>query len=94
LTAWRIVRCNPWTAGGIDDVRVARHDRYRITTFGWVVPKGMFPKAEADAAAARLAHELEHQASADAGVARHSHLRPPTVEPAITNSSPILSRKD
>ena len=63
LTAWRIVRCNPWTAGGIDDVRAARHDRYRITTFGWVVPKGMFPKAEADAAAARLAHELEHQAT-------------------------------
>jgi len=94
LTAWRIVRCNPWTAGGIDDVRIARHDRYRITTFGWVVPKGMFPKAEADAAAARLAHELEHQATVDTGVARHSHLRPVTVEPVLTNSSPILSRKD
>jgi putative membrane protein insertion efficiency factor len=38
LTAWRIVRCNPWSAGGIDDVRPARHDRYRVTPFGWVVP--------------------------------------------------------
>jgi uncharacterized protein len=95
LTAWRIVRCNPWTAGGIDDVRAARHDRYRITTFGWVVPKGMFPKAEADAAAARLAHELEHRATdADPGVARHPHLRPLTAEPALMDSSPILSRKD
>ena len=38
LTAWRIVRCNPWSAGGIDDVRVAHHDRYRVTPFGWVMP--------------------------------------------------------
>jgi uncharacterized protein len=38
LTAWRIVRCNPWSAGGIDDVRAARHDRYRVTPFGWVLP--------------------------------------------------------
>lgn len=38
LTAWRIVRCNPWSTGGIDDVRAARHHRYRVTPFGWVVP--------------------------------------------------------
>lgn len=38
LTAWRIVRCNPWSAGGIDDVRAARHSRYRVTPFGWVLP--------------------------------------------------------
>lgn len=38
LTAWRIVRCNPWSAGGIDEVRAANHDRYRVTPFGWVVP--------------------------------------------------------
>lgn len=78
LTAWRIVRCNPWTAGGIDEVRAASHDRYRITRFGWVVPAGMFPKAESDAAAARLAHELEHR----------------TAEPALSTASPTLSRKD
>jgi putative membrane protein insertion efficiency factor len=40
LTAWRILRCNPWSSGGIDDVRVASHDRYRITPFGWVIPAG------------------------------------------------------
>ncbi len=84
LTAWRILRCNPWAAGGIDDVRPARHDRYAVTTFGWVVPKGMFPKAEADAAAARRAHARTHAADdrASAAVA------------VLTNSSPILSRKD
>ena len=38
LTAWRIVRCNPWSPGGIDDVPAARHDRYRVTPFGWVLP--------------------------------------------------------
>ncbi len=38
LTAWRIVRCNPWSPGGIDDVHAANHDRYRVTPFGWVVP--------------------------------------------------------
>ena len=38
LTAWRIVRCNPWSRGGIDDVRPARHSRYRVTPFGWVLP--------------------------------------------------------
>jgi putative membrane protein insertion efficiency factor len=40
LTAWRIVRCNPWSRGGVDDVRAAQHDRYRITPFGWVIPAG------------------------------------------------------
>jgi putative membrane protein insertion efficiency factor len=38
LAAWRIVRCNPWSQGGIDDVRPARHSRYRVTSFGWVLP--------------------------------------------------------
>ncbi|WP_350348356.1 membrane protein insertion efficiency factor YidD [Agromyces sp. G08B096] len=38
LTAWRILRCNPWSPGGIDDVRAARHGRYRTTRFGWVLP--------------------------------------------------------
>ena len=92
LTAWRIVRCNPWTAGGLDEVRAARHDRYRITRFGWVVPAGMFPKAEADAAAARRTHELAHRA--DAGIARHSTLRPLSAESASMISTHALSRKD
>ena len=48
------------------------------------MPAGMFPKAEADAAAARLAHELEHRAAAE----------PRADEPVLANSSPNLSRKD
>ena len=38
LGAWRIVRCNPWASGGIDDVPAPRHDRYRVLTSGFVVP--------------------------------------------------------
>jgi putative membrane protein insertion efficiency factor len=78
LTAWRILRCNPWASGGIDDVRPARHGRYAITAFGWVLPVGMFPTAEADAAAARLAHAHAHD----------------VIDGAPTTSSPTLSRKD
>lgn len=88
LTLWRILRCNPWTRGGIDDVRPARHDHDRLTRFGWVVPAGMFPKAEADAAAAREAHRLEHvrlEASDRSSV---------ITEPALATSAPIPSRKD
>ncbi|MDQ0894071.1 membrane protein insertion efficiency factor YidD [Agromyces ramosus] len=49
LTAWRILRCNPWSAGGIDEVRAPKHNRYRVTPFGWVVPAGL---RAADATAA------------------------------------------
>lgn len=45
LTLWRILRCNPWSRGGVDDVRTADHDRYRVTRFGWVVPTGWAPAA-------------------------------------------------
>lgn len=38
LTVWRILRCNPFSKGGVDEVR-AGADRYRITNFGFVVPK-------------------------------------------------------
>ncbi len=55
LTAWRILRCNPWTAGGIDDVRAAKHSRYRVTRFGWVIPAGW-----ADSAASADLDALEH----------------------------------
>jgi uncharacterized protein len=53
LTAWRILRCNPWSAGGIDEVRAPKHDRYRVTSFGWVVPAGL---RVTDAAAAPHIH--------------------------------------
>jgi putative membrane protein insertion efficiency factor len=38
LTAARICRCNPWAAGGVDDVPLRRVRRYRLTDFGFVVP--------------------------------------------------------
>ena len=37
LTAWRILRCNPWSHGGIDEVKPG-NGNYRITKSGFVVP--------------------------------------------------------
>ena len=33
----RLVRCHPWAAGGIDDVKSSKNPRHRITDFGFVV---------------------------------------------------------
>jgi putative membrane protein insertion efficiency factor len=38
LTAWRIIRCNPFSRGGVDEVKPGS-GRYRITKLGFVVPK-------------------------------------------------------
>ncbi|WP_217177037.1 membrane protein insertion efficiency factor YidD [Streptomyces sp. AC495_CC817] len=38
LSGWRILRCNPWTRGGVDDVRPHEHFRYDLTAHGFVVP--------------------------------------------------------
>ena len=38
LSAWRILRCNPWTQGGVDDVRPHKHFRHDLTSHGFVVP--------------------------------------------------------
>jgi len=38
LSAWRILRCNPWSHGGVDDVRPHQHFRYDLTARGFVVP--------------------------------------------------------
>lgn len=43
LAVWRILRCNPWVSGGIDDPTPVRHDRYRVSRFGWVLPAGLAP---------------------------------------------------
>ena len=79
LTAWRIVRCNPWSRGGIDDVRAARHRRYRVTPFGWVVP-------------ARPSDLPEPSDSSDSShlstAAAHREV------PVLVSSSPTMSRKD
>ncbi|MEV8219773.1 membrane protein insertion efficiency factor YidD [Microbacterium sp. NPDC077391] len=38
LSAWRVLRCNPWSAGGVDDVKPHAHFRYDLTQRGFVVP--------------------------------------------------------
>ncbi|WP_344780412.1 membrane protein insertion efficiency factor YidD [Microbacterium kribbense] len=38
LAAWRICRCHPWAAGGVDDVPPHRHFRHELTPHGFVVP--------------------------------------------------------
>lgn len=38
LTAWRLLRCNPFTPGGIDDVAPPRTQYFIINTRGFVRP--------------------------------------------------------
>lgn len=39
LTLWRILRCNPWSRGGIDNVpeRIGQH--FALTPLGFVIPQ-------------------------------------------------------
>lgn len=36
LTVWRLLRCNPWSAGGIDDVPDRLHSNLSINARGFV----------------------------------------------------------
>jgi len=38
LSAWRILRCNPWSHGGVDDVPLHTNFRHALTPRGFVVP--------------------------------------------------------
>ena len=38
LAAWRVLRCNPWSRGGVDDPPARLRSSYRITTHGFVRP--------------------------------------------------------
>lgn len=38
LAAWRVLRCNPWSRGGVDDPPGRLDPAYRITPFGLVRP--------------------------------------------------------
>lgn len=39
LGTWRILRCNPWSSGGIDDPPNRLKSRYTVTKHGFVTPK-------------------------------------------------------
>lgn len=91
LTAWRILRCNPWSPGGIDDVRAARHQRYRVTRFGWVVPAG-FGHADASGSAPHAhPHDHVHHVASTGLEPAQSSTRD---DAAIVTASPTMSRKD
>lgn len=38
LTIWRLLRCNPWSRGGVDDVPPARFPRFQTNSRGFVRP--------------------------------------------------------
>ncbi|WP_269569982.1 membrane protein insertion efficiency factor YidD [Leucobacter salsicius] len=38
LTAWRLLRCNPLSPGGIDDVPPPAHERFKTSPRGFVRP--------------------------------------------------------
>ena len=40
LTLWRILRCNPFSAGGVDEVKPGSGN-YRLTKLGFVVPNDL-----------------------------------------------------
>jgi putative membrane protein insertion efficiency factor len=35
---WRVLRCNPWSRGGVDDPPARLRSTYRITSHGFVRP--------------------------------------------------------
>lgn len=39
LTVWRILRCNPWARGGIDDVPARMDGNFPLSRLGFVLPK-------------------------------------------------------
>jgi len=38
MTVWRVLRCNPWSDGGIDDVKPGS-GWIQVTELGFVIPR-------------------------------------------------------
>lgn len=38
ISSWRVLRCNPWSEGGIDDFKTGP-DWIQVTELGFVIPK-------------------------------------------------------
>jgi putative membrane protein insertion efficiency factor len=74
LTAWRIVRCNPWSRGGVDDVPMPRRRRFRLTRFGFVIPAGWAGAGEPSGRRSRSDGRGRRRAAGPA-VAGHAHVR-------------------
>jgi putative membrane protein insertion efficiency factor len=72
LTAWRIVRCNPWSSGGVDDVPMPRRRRFQLTRFGFVVPAGWVGTGESSGRRARHDGRGRRRAARPA-IAGHAH---------------------
>ncbi len=39
MTLWRIVRCNPWARGGIDEIPARMDGNFPLSPSGFVIPK-------------------------------------------------------
>ncbi|WGD38694.1 membrane protein insertion efficiency factor YidD [Lysinibacter sp. HNR] len=39
MTVWRLLRCNPWSSGGIDDVPEREHKHVSFTRHGFVIAR-------------------------------------------------------
>lgn len=39
MALWRILRCNPWSRGGIDDVPARMDGNFPLSRFGFVLPR-------------------------------------------------------
>ncbi|MBM7502893.1 membrane protein insertion efficiency factor YidD [Agromyces aurantiacus] len=109
LTGWRILRCNPWSAGGVDDVRMPKRFRFHVTRFGFVIPAGW---AGTSRRGGRHVESVDptsrrHEPAAADAHAGHSHADHSHASAAVdaaassgaldiagTQNSPITSRKD
>ncbi len=70
LTAWRILRCNPWSLGGVDHVPPRKHPRWHeMLRNAWRARKGGNSAAE--------------PAIEGHGMSDHPRVRPPRPRPML-----------